>query len=150
VTPRTLYRTLAFAEAVSWTLLIAGMLLKYVLRVTDVGVSIGGAVHGFVVIAFVVVAVVVAVNQRWSLRVTAFALAGVVVPYLSIPVERWLDTRARLAGDWRRTATDDPRDRGFESRMLRWGLAHTWLALALGAALVVVVFVVLLVSGPPV
>jgi integral membrane protein len=149
LTPRSLYRALAFAEVGSWTLLIVGMLLKYAFRVTDVGVTIGGSVHGFVVIAFAFTVIVVAVNQRWSLRVTALALASAALPYLSVVVERWLDRHGRLAGDWRRTATDDPRDRGFESRMLRWALAHTALFAGLAVLVVAAVFVTLLVTGPP-
>jgi integral membrane protein len=149
MTPRTLYRALAIAEAATWTLLIVGMLLKYVVRVTDVVVSIGGAVHGFTFLAFVATALVLAVNQRWSLRVTALAVLSAVVPYLSIPVERWLVRHSRLDGDWRRVATDDPRDRHVESRMLRWALAHTGLFVGVVAVAVAAVFVALLAVGPP-
>ena len=88
MSPRALFRALALAEAVTWTLLVAGMLLKYVLVVTGVGVSIGGGLHGFVFLAFVAASVVLAVNQRWSAPVTLLALASAVVPYATIPAER--------------------------------------------------------------
>jgi len=135
---------------VTWTLLIVGMLLKYVFVVTDVGVSIGGGLHGFAFLAFAAASVVLAVNQRWSLSVALVALASAVVPYATIPAERWLERHGHLDGGWRREATDDPRDARAVDRMLRWALAHTVLFCVLAVLLVAAVFVGLLVAGPPV
>jgi len=149
MTPRALFRALALAETITWTLLIVGMLLKYVFVVTDVGVSIGGALHGFFFLAFAAASVVVAVNQRWNARTTLTALASAVVPYATIPVERWLERRGSLTGGWRREATDDPRDNALTSRMLRWALANTVLFAAIAVLAVVAVFAALLVLGPP-
>ena len=42
MSPRRTFRALALAEAVTWTLLLAGMVLKHVFEVTEVGVRIGG------------------------------------------------------------------------------------------------------------
>lgn len=150
MSPRTLFRSFAVAEVVTWTLLIVGMLLKYALRVTDVGVSIAGPIHGFVFLAYLVAGVVVAVNQRWSAGVTLLALASAVVPYASVPVERWIDCTGRLDGGWRREATGDPRDRRPLDRLLRWVLAHPVLALVVAVVGVSVVFAALLAAGPPV
>ena len=86
MSPRTLFRSFAVAEVVTWSLLIVGMILKYAVGV----------------------------------------------------------------GDWRRTATDDPRDRRPLDRLLRWMLGHLVLALVLLVVAVVVVFAVLLAAGPPV
>ncbi|KQO48335.1 hypothetical protein ASG28_13575 [Frigoribacterium sp. Leaf415] len=150
VSPRTLFRSFAVAEVVTWSLLIAGMILKYAVGVGDWPVSVAGPIHGFVFLAYLVAGVVVAVNQRWSGGVTLAALASAVVPFASLPVERWIDRRGLLAGAWRRTATDDPRDRRPLDRLLRWMLGHLVLALVLLVVAVVVVFVVLLIAGPPV
>jgi integral membrane protein len=149
VSPRVLFRALALAEAVTWTLLIAGMLLKYAFEVTDVGVSIGGGLHGFAFLAFAAASVILSVNQRWSLAVTLLALASAVVPYATIPVERWLERHGHLDGDWRRVATDHPRDGSAVNRMLRWALANTVMFAALVVVVVAGVFVALLVVGPP-
>jgi integral membrane protein len=150
MSPRALFRSFAVAEVVTWALLIGGMLLKYVARVGDWPVSIAGPIHGFVFLAYLVAGVVVAVNQRWSLGVTALALASAVVPFASLPVERWIDRRGGLTGDWRREATGDPRDGRPLDRLLRWVLGHLALAVVLLLAAVVVVFVLLLIAGPPV
>jgi integral membrane protein len=150
MSPRALFRSFAVAEVVTWALLIGGMLLKYVAKVGDWPVSVAGPIHGFVFLAYLVAGVVVAVNQRWSPGVTVLALASAVVPFASLPVERWIDRRGGLEGDWRREATGDPRDRRPLDRLLRWVLGHLALAVVLRLAAVVVVFVLLLIVGPPV
>ena len=150
MTPRALFRALALAETITWTALIFGMVLKYVLVVTDVGVSLGGALHGFFFLAFAATAVVVAVNQRWDARTTLIALASAVVPYATIPVERWLERNGHLDGGWRRVATEHPSDGNAVNRMLRWALANTVLFAAIVAVVVAGVFAGLLVVGPPV
>ena len=150
MSPRALFRSFAVAEVVTWALLIGGMLLKYVAKVGDWPVSVAGPIHGFVFLAYLVAGVVVAVNQRWSPGVTVLALASAVVPFASLPVERWIDRRGGLDGDWRREATGDPRDRRPLDRLLRWVLGHLVLAVVLLLAAVVVVFVLLLIVGPPV
>ncbi|WP_314104164.1 DUF3817 domain-containing protein [uncultured Frigoribacterium sp.] len=150
MSPRALFRSFAVAEVVTWALLIGGMLLKYVAKVGDWPVSVAGPIHGFVFLAYLVAGVVVAVNQRWSPGVTVLALASAVVPFASLPVERGIDRRGGLDGDWRREATGDPRDRRPLDRLLRWVLGHLALAVVLLLAAVVVVFVLLLIVGPPV
>lgn len=149
MSPRQLYRPLAIAEAVTWTLLIAGMVMKYVLLAGDLGVQVGGLLHGIVFVAYVVVAVLVAVNQRWSARLTALAIVAAVIPWATIPLDRWLERNGRLDGDWRRASTDDLRDNSWFDRLFRWMIARP---LLLGAVLVVAVALVvtgLLVIGPP-
>jgi integral membrane protein len=147
-TPSALFRTLAIAEAASWTGLLAGLVLRATLDL-DVAVRIGGGVHGFVFLAYGATALVVALNQRWSGGATAVALASAVVPYATVPTERWLHRSGRLGGTWRREQSADPRDRAWHDRALRTLLRHPGVlvgGLALG---VTVVFVVLLLVGPP-
>ncbi|MDE0547049.1 DUF3817 domain-containing protein [Microbacterium sp. C7(2022)] len=147
-TPLALFRTLAIAEAVSWTLLIAGLILRATAGL-DVAVSIGGGIHGFVFLAYAATAVLVAKNQRWRIGPTTTAIVSAVIPYATIPVEIWLHRTRRLEGEWRIVATDDPRDSAWHDRVMRWFLGRPWvLALLLGAG-VVVVFTVLLLIGPP-
>jgi integral membrane protein len=147
-TPLNLFRTLAIAEAVSWTLLIGGLILRAVADL-PLAVTIGGGIHGFVFLAYGATAVLVALNQRWGIGPTALAVASAVIPYATIPTEVWLQRTGRLRGAWRLDETSDPRDRRPIDRMLRFFLRRPWaLALAL-VAVVALVFVVLLVVGPP-
>jgi len=149
VSPKRLYRTFAVAEAITWTLLIAGMVLKYGFGL-DLAVTIGGGIHGFVFLAYAVIAVVVGVNQRWNVGRIAFALLTAIVPYATIPFELWLVRRGHLEGGWRREAGDDPADRSFPNRVLRLVLARPVVSIAVGVVAVAAAFTVLLVIGPPV
>lgn len=147
-TPLALFRTLAIAEAVSWTLLIAGLIIRAVAD-APLAVTIGGAIHGFVFLSYGATAIIVAKNQRWGAGATVLAVGSAVIPYATIPTELWLHRSARLSGTWRRTATADPRDARWHDRLLRMLLNHPW---AFGLAMVVVVvaaYVVLLLAGPP-
>lgn len=146
--PLNLFRALAIAEAISWTLLIAGLILRATSGLA-IGVTIGGGVHGFVFLAYGATAILVAKNQRWGAGPTVVAIASAIVPYATIPTELWLHRTGRLAGPWRLNATDDPRDGAWHDRLMRWFLARPWVLALLIAGAVVVLYVALLVVGPP-
>ena len=147
--PRRFYRIVAIAEAVTWTLLIAGLLLKYVLDAGDLGVRVGGSIHGFVFLVYAATAVLVGVNQRWRVGLIAMGVVTAIVPYATIPFDRWLERGDKLEGDWRTMATDDPRDHTWIDRLLRWFLGHPIVLAVLLAVGVAAVFTVLLILGPP-
>ena len=65
MTPRSLFKTFALAEVVTWAGLITAMILRGV-GVTDSLVPIAGGVHGFVFLAYCVVTVIVWVDGRWG------------------------------------------------------------------------------------
>ncbi len=147
-TPLNLFRVLAVAEAISWTLLIAGLIVR---ATTDlaIAVTVGGGIHGFVFLSYGATAVLVAKNQRWGAWPTVVAIASAIIPYATIPTELWLHRSGRLEGAWRLEQTDDPRDRSWHDRLMRALLRRPWVLAVLIAAAVVVIFVVLLVVGPP-
>jgi integral membrane protein len=149
ITPRAFYRIVAIAEAVTWTLLITGLLQKYVLDGGDLGVRIGGSIHGFVFLVYAATAVLVGINQRWRIGLIAVGVVTAVVPYATIPFDRWLEKNGKLEGGWRTAATDDPRDQVWIDRLMRWLLSHPALLSVLLVAGVVAVFSVLLILGPP-
>mgnify|MGYP003644879827 CR=1 FL=1 len=147
-TPLTLFRTLAIAEAISWTLLITGLILRATIDL-DIAVSIGGGIHGFVFLSYGATAVLVAKNQRWGALPTIVAIVSAIVPYATIPTEIWLHRSGRLRGAWRREAGADPRDGAWHDRLMRALLRRPWILAVLVAAAVIVIFVVLLIVGPP-
>lgn len=146
--PARLFRVLAIAEAITWTILIAALIAR-ALGVPGIVVTVGGGIHGFVFLAYAATAVLVALNQRWHAGVGFVAVASAVVPYATIPVEIWLHRSGRLDGPWRLEAGDDPRDRRWHDRLMRWFLRRPWVLGALLAAGIVVLYVVLLLIGPP-
>lgn len=148
VSPRRLFGVLAFAEAVTWTLLITALILRATAGL-DWTVSVAGGIHGFVFLAYGATALLVAINQRWSIGVAVLAVGSAVVPYATIATELWLARSGRLDGPWRREATDDPRDRGVIDRLARWFIRHPALLVAVAVVALVGLFVVLLILGPP-
>lgn len=148
MTPKKLFRIVAIAEAITWTMLITALILRAVTDFT-LGTSIAGGIHGFVFLSYGATAVLLAVNQRWHPGVAAVAIVSAIIPFATIPVELWLARTGRLEGDWRRDATDDPRDHHWFDRFVRWFIRHPWLLVAAIAAAVIVLFVVLLWLGPP-
>lgn len=148
MTPRSLYRLVSIAETITWALLITALIVRGTTGLA-IAVTIAGGIHGFVFLAYGATAILVAVNQRWKLGLALLAVATAVIPFATIPFDRWLERRTLLDGAWRTEATDDPRDQGWFDRLVRWMLRHPFVLLALIAAAVVVLFVVLLLAGPP-
>ncbi|MFS2242488.1 DUF3817 domain-containing protein [Microbacterium sp. OR16] len=147
-TPARLFRVLAIAEAITWTLLISALILRAVGQ-PSVLVTIGGGIHGFVFLAYGATAVLLAFNQRWHPGVAATAIASAIVPYATIPAEIWLHRSGRLEGQWRLTETDDPRDRTWYDRTMRWFLRRPWVLAVLILVAIVAIFSILLLIGPP-
>lgn len=154
MSPRILFRRLALIEAVTWTLLLIGMVLKYVTQTTELGVRVGGGLHGLAFLAYVAGTVYVAVDGRWSARRTAMGLVSAVIPYATLPFERSAERSGLLADRWRlgpadgQTGSGTPRT-GLE-RLLAVTLRRPALTVVVAAVVVLAVFGVLLVVGPPV
>ena len=146
-TPKALFGALAIAEAVSWTLLIAGLVLRATAGL-DVAVTIGGAIHGLVFLSYAATAVLLALNNRWTTLPTTVALVSAIVPYATIPTEIWLARTGRLAGDWRTETAGDPADRRWYDGVLRWFLRRPWLLAVLVVVAVAAIFLALLMIGP--
>lgn len=147
-TPARLFRVLAVAEAITWTLLI-GALIARAVGAPGVFVTAAGGIHGFVFLSYGATAVLLAIHQRWHPGVAIAAVASAIVPFATVPVEVWLHRSGRLDGEWRLAETSDPRDRRWYDRLMRWFLRRPWVLVLLILLAVTVIFVVLLVIGPP-
>lgn len=148
LTPKRLYRALAVAEAITWTLLIVALIAKYGFS-WDALVPIAGSVHGFVFLSYGAMQLVVGHNQRWSIGTVLLGIVTAVVPYATIPWERRIERKGMLEGSWRTEPTDDPRDARWIDGAFRWGIGHPVLLLVIALALVAVAFAVLVNAGPP-
>ena len=148
MSPRRLFGVLALAEAVTWTLLISALVLR---AATADGWAVGpaGGIHGFVFLAYAATALLVAINQRWTLGVAALAVASAVIPYATIATELWLARSGRLAGGWRREATDAAGDHTVIDRLARWFIRHPVLLITVAVVGVAALFTMLLIVGPP-
>lgn len=146
--PRTLFRTVAFAEAVTWTLLLIGLILKYVTDTTELGVSIGGGLHGFVFICYVMVSCFTWVNEKWPRGTGILTVVSAVIPYATIPVEKSLDRRGWLSGSWR-LSSRSAEPAGPLEKLQAWVLRHPIAAIVTALVAAAVVFSFLLFLGPP-
>jgi integral membrane protein len=149
VSPRQLFRTVAIAEAITWTLLIAGMIGKYVLNLGGLGVTIGGSAHGLVAIAYVLTVALVGVNQRWNIGRLALAAGSAVIPYASIPFEIQAARAGKLDGPWQREATADRRDHTIPAKVVRWLVRRPATAAIIFVVALGTIMTVLLLVGPP-
>ena len=146
-TPRGLFRTFATAEMITWALLITALVLRGA-EVTNI-VPVAGGIHGFVFLSYCVVTVFTWVNQQWKTPIGITGLALAIIPFATVPFEIYLDKRNLLHGGWR-LAPGGATPSGFVEKTQAWVLAKPKLATALLLALVTVIFVLLLLAGPPI
>lgn len=90
------FRLVAIAEAISWAGLLIGMLVKYVVADSEVGVQIFGPVHGVIFIAYVVVAFATWAALRWSTAVGVLAVLAGIPPFGTVIFERWATAKGHL------------------------------------------------------
>ncbi|WP_166974754.1 DUF3817 domain-containing protein [Brevibacterium atlanticum] len=148
MTPKRFFNFFAVAEAITWAMLIIGMILKYGTKTTEVGVRIGGSVHGFVFLCFVLAVILVGVSQRWGWGRFVMGLVSAIVPFATVPFEIVSARAGALSGGWGLGA-DGRAPRGPIEKLVAWALRSPWLALGVGLVIVIIVFVVLLTVGPP-
>ena len=77
LTPARLYRALALAETVTWTLLIIAMVLKYAAGQQWVMFP-AGITHGLVFVSYAATALLVGLNQRWHPGQVVVAIATAI------------------------------------------------------------------------
>lgn len=146
MTPLVLFRRVAIGEAVTWGLLLLGMVLKYVTHTTELGVRVFGMAHGIVFVAYCVTTVLVAVDQRWSARRTLLGLAAAVPPFCTVWFDRYAESRGLLAAAWRLRV--EPPAKVLE-RPAAWALRNPGRGAAAGVATVGALTAVALLVGPP-
>lgn len=145
--PDQLFRRVSIAEAITWTLLLIGMFLKYVTDTTDVGVRVGGTLHGAVFLAYSVTTVLVWIDQRWTFRRGLAALACAIPPFATLFFDRWVERNNIIDDTWRLRTTEP---KGLFERLAAWAVRHP-IAGALAAVLAIAaLFTVALLLGPPV
>ncbi|MEY3855895.1 MAG: hypothetical protein RJA45_365, partial [Actinomycetota bacterium] len=100
--PRSLFRSFAFAEGVTWTLLILGLVGKQFWAWPQALVTVIGGIHGAVFLGYAVIAALVGVNQRWGFWKIVLGTALAIVPYATIPFEMRVEKTGQLVGYWRK------------------------------------------------
>lgn len=150
MSPLRLFRTVAVAEAVTWALLLFGMYLKYVAETTDRAVSVFGALHGVVFIAYCLTALVVAVDQRWSFGRTMLALLAAIPPFFTVLFDLLAERRGAFATSWRLRSDAPGAATNQAERSVGLLLRHPGRGALVGAVAVGVLTGLALLVGPPV
>ena len=88
------FRSVAIAEACSWTGLLIGMVFKYLVVFDDVGVKVFGPIHGVLFVAYVVITLVTARRFRWRVGTTVVGLFASIPPLTTL----WFEHSARRRG----------------------------------------------------
>ena len=99
---RTIFRTVAIAEAVSWALLLSAMFCKYVTEsepfgLHEGGVPVAGMIHGVIFMLYVASSIVAAIVFKWTRSTTLLALASSIPPFFTYWFETVADRKGRLS-----------------------------------------------------
>lgn len=148
-TPKSLFRLFAVAEVVTWALLLSALVIRSTVGLGSEVFFVVGASHGFTFLGYGVTAVLVGVNQRWSIGRLVLGVALAIVPFATVPFDRFVERKGLLEGPWRKTKSSDPRDDNWFDSLFRWFITRPVLLLLVLVAFVMSLFSFLLFLGPP-
>jgi len=149
ITPRSSYAFFANAEMVTWAGLIAAMIARYGFGYEGDLFFVAGLSHGIVFLGYAATAVIVGMNQRWSVGVGVVAITSAIIPFATLPFDRYLHKRSLLDGSWRYEATGHPRDKNPIDALFRWFLRHPVVMAITVVGLLGGLLVVALLAGSP-
>lgn len=148
MTPHKLYSTIAFAEIVTWALLLGAMALKYS-GITEAALPFAGGIHGFTFLGFCVATILIWVNNKWSATHGVIGLASAIIPFATVAWERHVEKRELLQQQWRFGAHSNNQPATFPEKILALVLNKPLLALVMTLVLISIVFAILLSLGSP-
>lgn len=88
------FRTVAIAEACSWTGLLLGMVVKYLVVFDEIGVQVFGPIHGALFVAYLIVTLLAARMFGWDRTTLALGLLASIPPLTTL----WFERRAHRRG----------------------------------------------------
>jgi integral membrane protein len=148
-TPKAIFGTFALVEMFTWALLISAIVARETIGIAPNVFFIAGATHGFAFIGYSATAVLVAVNQRWPITRGAIAVLLAIVPFATVPFEKYLEKRQLLEGDWRTEKSSNPLDKTKFDQLFRWFINHPVILVLTLVVAVIGLFSFLLWLGPP-
>ena len=146
--PLTVFRRVAIAEAITWALLLFGMVLKYVTHTTDLAVRVFGMAHGIVFITYVVTTTLVWIDQRWTARRGVGALLASIPPFVTYLVEVRANRHAWIGASWRLREPGGA-SATLPERAVRWVLIAPLRGLIAAVIAIAVLTGIALLVGPP-
>ena len=148
-TPGALYRVMALAEMVTWTLLIVAMVARYGFAYDGPLFFVAGLSHGIIFLAYCITAVIIGINLRWGVGTIVVAILSAIPPWVTWPFDRWLERKNELEGEWRLEESDDPRDQHWIDRVVRLGLRHpVWSFVIICVGMAAAISILLALGSP--
>lgn len=89
------FRFISVIEAFTWALLLIGMLFKYGFGMES-AVSVPGMLHGIAFIVYLMLGGLAALEFKWSLKTVALAVVASIVPFATVPFEKWVARNGQL------------------------------------------------------
>jgi hypothetical protein len=77
------------------------------------------------------------------------AVGLAIVPFATVPFERFVSKRGLLDGQWRTEKSADPRDQNWFDTLFRWFIKRPVLLFVVLLVVVAIIFATLLYLGPP-
>ncbi len=148
-TPRSLYKVFALGEGITWTLLLGALVIRALFGINPILLTVIGGIHGAVFLGYGVSAALIGVNNRWGFGRTVLAIALAIIPFATVPFEISAERKGRLAGEWRRTKSADPRDANWFDSLYRWFINRPVLLALVLLVVISAIFSTLLYIGPP-
>ena len=148
-TPKAIFGTFALIEMITWAVLISAIIARETIGIAQNVFFIAGATHGFAFIGYSATAVLVSVNQRWPLHRGALAVVLAIVPFATVPFEKYLEKRQLLDGEWRTEKSSNPSDKTKFDQLFRWFINHPAILILTLVVSVIGLFTFLLWLGPP-
>jgi integral membrane protein len=93
------FRTVAIAEACSWTGLLIGMVFKYLVVFDDVGVKVFGPIHGVLFLIYLAVTIATARTFGWRPATTVVGLLASIPPLTTLWFEHSAHRRGLIDGE---------------------------------------------------
>ncbi len=91
----TVFKVVAFAEALTWVWLLIGMYGKWI-GGDEEAVAKPGMTHGIVFVVLVVFTLAVAYARKWDARTVLLGLIATVLPFCSVVFEVWAQRAGKL------------------------------------------------------
>ncbi|MFZ2510558.1 MAG: DUF3817 domain-containing protein [Gordonia sp. (in: high G+C Gram-positive bacteria)] len=93
--PAPRFRLIALIEAMTWLLLIIGMILK---RTADIesATMVPGMLHGIAFMVYLGVTIWTASELGWGRKVTVLALLASIPPFFTLIFEWWAERKGHL------------------------------------------------------
>jgi integral membrane protein len=134
---------------VTWAGLLTAIVARYGFGYDGELFFVAGLSHGIIFLGYAAAAVIVGMNQRWSVGVGFMAITSAIIPFATLPFDRYLHKKNLLDGPWRYEAGDHPRDNNPIDRLFRWFLRHPRVMTITIVGLLGGLLVVALLAGSP-